>query len=72
MYQVKVQCLCQNAENNEELLMLLSYSLHSGLGADKSNEDNWLSHQLEFDDLLSRLNDHSENGDGEFPSPGVL
>ena len=37
------------------------------MGADKSNEDNWLSHQLEFDDLLSRLNDHSENGDGEFP-----
>jgi len=38
------------------------------LGADKSNEDNWLSHQLEFDDLLSRLNDHSENGDGEKPT----
>ena len=42
--------------------------ISTGLGADKSNEDNWLSHQLEFDDLLSRLNDHSENGNGEFSS----
>ncbi|KAL9979358.1 hypothetical protein ACROYT_G017011 [Oculina patagonica] len=40
-----------------------------GLGADKSQEDNWLSHQLAFDDLLSRLNDHSENGsEGEKPT----
>ncbi|KAJ7381192.1 PIN2/TERF1-interacting telomerase inhibitor 1 [Desmophyllum pertusum] len=39
-----------------------------GLGADKSNEDNWLSHQLAFDDLLSHLNNHSENGgEGEKP-----
>ncbi|XP_029186923.2 PIN2/TERF1-interacting telomerase inhibitor 1-like isoform X1 [Acropora millepora] len=32
-----------------------------GFGAEKSNEDNWLSHQLAFDDLLSQLNQHSEN-----------
>ncbi|CAH3028980.1 unnamed protein product [Porites evermanni] len=36
-----------------------------GLGADKSNEDNWLSHQMAFDDLLSKLNDNTESGIGE-------
>lgn len=33
-----------------------------GLGAEKSNENNWLSHQLAFDDMLSQLNQHAENG----------
>jgi len=40
-------------------------SFYPGLGADKSSDDNWLSHQLAFDDLLSKLNDNIENGSEE-------
>lgn len=36
-----------------------------GLGAEKSHEDNWISHQVAFDDLLSQLNSHAENDNEE-------
>lgn len=35
-----------------------------GLGADKSNVDNWLGHQQAFDSLLAELNQAS-NSDGK-------
>ena len=47
------------------LNQLLCCSLYSGLGAEKSHEDNWISHQVAFDDLLSQLNNHAENDNGE-------
>ncbi|XP_069742719.1 PIN2/TERF1-interacting telomerase inhibitor 1 isoform X2 [Narcine bancroftii] len=34
-----------------------------GLGATKNHEDNWIAHQDEFNELLSKLNDcHGQNG----------
>lgn len=45
-------------------LYWFKHGIFEGFGAEKSNEDNWLSHQLAFDDLLSQLNQHSENETG--------
>merc|ERR1719494_373340 len=35
---------------------------NKGVGSKSSNEDNWLSHQFAFDDLLSKLNNAAQNG----------